>query len=113
MKIKHIHTLAQKNKIIILQLPILLDITTDLLSLLLYLFRSRIDYYYKYDHKHNIRVIKMNVCWVTESAATNDPKICRASKRYGKAAGGDQVFILVEKVSKSKYITKMYFSWMR
>ncbi|CAF4814982.1 unnamed protein product [Pieris macdunnoughi] len=43
-----------------------------------------------------------------KSAATNDPKICRVSKRFGKAKGGDQVFIFVEKVSKKNIMIRFF-----
>ena len=37
-----------------------------------------------------------------ESASTNDLKICRISRCIGKAKGGDDVFIFVEKVNRSE-----------
>ncbi|XP_049870070.1 nuclear factor NF-kappa-B p100 subunit-like isoform X2 [Pectinophora gossypiella] len=43
-----------------------------------------------------------------KSAATNDLKICRISKYFGRPRGGEDVFILVEKVNKKNIIIRFY-----
>jgi len=41
-------------------------------------------------------------CLFTFSEAVNDLVICRLSKQSGVAKGGDEVFLLCEKVNKGK-----------
>ncbi|CAG9795155.1 unnamed protein product [Diatraea saccharalis] len=41
-------------------------------------------------------------------AATNDLKICRISRICGRASGGDDVFLLVEKVNKKNITVRLY-----
>ncbi|KAI5637453.1 hypothetical protein NE865_09884 [Phthorimaea operculella] len=43
-----------------------------------------------------------------KSAATNDLKICRMSRHCGRPRGGDDVFILVEKVNKKNIVIRFY-----
>ncbi|XP_072939833.1 uncharacterized protein Rel [Epargyreus clarus] len=43
-----------------------------------------------------------------KSAATNDLKICRISRISGGPRGGDDVFVLVEKVNKKNIIIRFY-----
>ncbi|CAH2071559.1 unnamed protein product, partial [Iphiclides podalirius] len=43
-----------------------------------------------------------------KSAATNDLKICRMSRCYGRSKGGEDVFILVEKVNKKNIMIRFY-----
>ncbi|KAJ2951951.1 hypothetical protein O0L34_g4210 [Tuta absoluta] len=43
-----------------------------------------------------------------KSAATNDLKICRMSRHCGRSRGGDDVFILVEKVNKKNIVIRFY-----
>ncbi|CAK1545863.1 unnamed protein product [Leptosia nina] len=43
-----------------------------------------------------------------KSAATNDLKICRANRYYGRPNGGDTVYILVEKVNKKNIAIRFY-----
>ncbi|CAG4919083.1 unnamed protein product [Colias eurytheme] len=43
-----------------------------------------------------------------KSAATNDLKICRSSSCYGSANGGEDVFILVEKVNKKNIMVRFF-----
>ncbi|CAH0605856.1 unnamed protein product [Chrysodeixis includens] len=43
-----------------------------------------------------------------KSAATNDLKICRISLSSGSASGGDDVFILVEKVNKKNIMIRFF-----
>ncbi|CAH0407357.1 unnamed protein product [Chilo suppressalis] len=41
-------------------------------------------------------------------AATNDLRICRISRTCGRAAGGEDVFLLVEKVNKKNIMVRFY-----
>ncbi|CAH2244152.1 jg23458 [Pararge aegeria aegeria] len=43
-----------------------------------------------------------------KSAATNDLKICRISRCYGRPQGGDDVFIFVEKVNKKNIMIRFF-----
>ncbi|PZC86585.1 hypothetical protein B5X24_HaOG206146 [Helicoverpa armigera] len=43
-----------------------------------------------------------------KSAATNDLKICRISRSSGSASGGEDVFILVEKVNKKNIMIRFF-----
>ncbi|XP_069358194.1 nuclear factor NF-kappa-B p110 subunit [Maniola hyperantus] len=43
-----------------------------------------------------------------KSAATNDLKICRISRCYGRPQGSDDVFILVEKVNKKNIMIRFF-----
>ncbi|XP_045765576.1 uncharacterized protein LOC123867542 isoform X2 [Maniola jurtina] len=43
-----------------------------------------------------------------KSAATNDLKICRMSRCYGRPQGSDDVFILVEKVNKKNIMIRFF-----
>ncbi|KAL0832654.1 hypothetical protein ABMA28_000846 [Loxostege sticticalis] len=43
-----------------------------------------------------------------KSAATNDLKITRASRTCGRASGGDDVFLLVEKVNKKNIMVRLF-----
>ncbi|XP_064071534.1 nuclear factor NF-kappa-B p110 subunit isoform X1 [Vanessa tameamea] len=43
-----------------------------------------------------------------KSAATNDLKICRISRCYGRPEGGDDVFIFVEKVNKKNIKVRFF-----
>ncbi|CAH2105464.1 unnamed protein product [Euphydryas editha] len=43
-----------------------------------------------------------------KSAATNDLKICRISRCYGRPKGGDDVFIFVEKVNKKNIMIRFF-----
>ncbi|CAG4992014.1 unnamed protein product [Parnassius apollo] len=43
-----------------------------------------------------------------KSAATNDLKICKISRCHGRPIGGDDVFILVEKVNKKNIMIRFY-----
>lgn len=47
---------------------------------------------------------KPNFNILTESALTGELKICRIDKYTSSCEGGEEVFILVEKVSKSKFL---------
>lgn len=42
--------------------------------------------------------------FLIESALTGELKICRIDKYTSSCEGGEEVFILVEKVSKSKFV---------
>ncbi|XP_026322001.1 nuclear factor NF-kappa-B p105 subunit-like isoform X2 [Hyposmocoma kahamanoa] len=50
----------------------------------------------------------MFFCSDCESAATNDLKICRISRYFGRPRGGDDVFILVEKVNRKNIMIRFY-----
>ncbi|CAB3236845.1 unnamed protein product, partial [Arctia plantaginis] len=43
-----------------------------------------------------------------KSAATNDLKICRISRTSGSASGGEDIFILVEKVNKKNIMVRFF-----
>ncbi|XP_041970286.1 uncharacterized protein LOC121726813 isoform X2 [Aricia agestis] len=43
-----------------------------------------------------------------KSAATNDLRICRMSRTYGRVDGGDDVYLLVEKVKKTNIMVRLF-----
>ena len=50
-----------------------------------------------------IREIIEKISNFTESALTGELKICRMDKLTSSVEGGEEIFILVEKVGKSNY----------